>query len=44
MIGPAGFNMSLERATFNDLLITATDMLLEHDYLISQLMAKKKSG
>ncbi|MGD9683610.1 MAG: phosphotransferase [Candidatus Obscuribacterales bacterium] len=38
LLGPAGFNTDLSRETFSEMLITATDLLLDGDFLVTQLL------
>ncbi|MCA9803617.1 MAG: phosphotransferase [Cyanobacteria bacterium HKST-UBA02] len=38
LLGPAGFNTDLSREDFSEMLITATDLLLDGDYLVADLL------
>jgi len=38
LLGPAGFNTDLSREAFIEVLITATDLLLDGDYLVARLL------
>lgn len=37
LLGPAGFNIDLSREAFSEMLMIATDLLLDGDYLVARL-------